>query len=437
MFKKRVIMLNIGQFLYTYKTDQHISDKVYKKLEDYFKSESKIFSRYSSLENSLYRNLPNINYQSEDDTLEFRKMILFLCSTLDEEMNSESKDTGSVSEITKMLLDYFDFISQSQHTDSISHIQDAIREYKNTYTYNYTYSYKNSYRLLQHKHISPEDLIYAMKCIYFAHDHFNFKYILLLRKYILTNFNNDNYIKLSLLKDNPGNDLLGIIFSDSVVLPDIFVLYEFMSTQFDVMKNNFSLLIDDKINVDNLMFILNVSYARYLVGICIFIIQCDYTGYFDKKNVEVMLLRMYRKFSFIIFTSIYKYFSVADMFLCISTLLLDDICIFTASMFTRDMIDNARSIASALSRDSAIEVYDDILDKICKEILKLWYDGNELGHIDMINKYKNSTKYLAYFEKKGFERQLREKLKNLCKERNIPRITGIHVSARKGKKRGH
>lgn len=428
-------MLNIGQLLYTFKEGQYISEKAQKRLTDYLEEESRVFSRYTSLESILSVYLPNMDAHYEDDKLEFRKLILFLVTVLDHGLE-ESPQMLLPRYVAENIQEYIRLLSTSEYADNLRHIDRTISEFKSTYTQKSCLSYGKVQEVLRNKKLDKEAIITILKSLYFAHDYMDIASILALRSYLLKNHKSDKYVRLTQLKPNPGNTLQGILFSDSILLEDILILYNKLCTDYELIWPDFTCIKEDGIDQETFDLVLVAAYSRYVVALLLFLVQCDYSGYFDKKDIGIYLLKVYRKFGFVIFTAIYKYLTVAEQVLCVSMLILDDVCTYYSSLFTRNRLDNARALASALSRDIATEDFSRVIEKLCQKALDLWEKGSELGHIDMINSFKKQARYKTYFEKRGFERQLATKLKDLCREKNIPRITGIHISARKGKKKG-
>lgn len=220
---------------------------------------------------------------------------------------------------------------------------------------------------------------------------------------------------------------MGLIFTDIQIFKASLFYYDDMMKDDYFKRCEFNFNEEELDNRDTFNLILSFGYFRYLIEAFIFIIQCDYSGFFDNKGIEKWLLKAYRRYGFAILTAIYDSFDTIDMLHTISKMLLDDVCTYTASTFKVDRINDARAIASALSRDVAIPDFSQVIDKICESAIHQWEGGSTLDHISMLKTFKKNWRYAKYFGIRGFERQLKLKLLDVMRAKGLHFILGEDV----------
>lgn len=103
--------------------------------------------------------------------------------------------------------------------------------------------------------------------------------------------------------------------------------------------------------------------------------------------------------------------------------LLNDICIYTNNIYRND-INESRSIASAVSTFLGHKNFKYIIKNIVNKALKMWKDGSEYSHIQMIGHFKKLKTYGKYFNERGFERNLKKALIETARKEKINKIVG-------------
>lgn len=107
--------------------------------------------------------------------------------------------------------------------------------------------------------------------------------------------------------------------------------------------------------------------------------------------------------------------------------ILNDVCVYTYLISPRDKLDKASKMSSAIAADSRHENYDDIIDKIIKRVIKMLDAGYDKFHPQMLKYFKKSKKYGPFFDKPGFERQLKQAIIKVYTQKGIP-VLGINAS---------
>lgn len=428
-------MLNIGQMLYTLKEGQSLSSKVNERLQQYLTAESAIFSRYSSIQNIIASTLNDKSEQCGDGPVGFRNFMTILEGILNESLELTDDKKLTTEEVIYLCLAYIEEISQPKNADNLEHISKSLDEVKPFFTKPSSCSFSTAAKLLKKKELTRENMTEILKNIYFGRDYLNISSIIEIRAYIMHHLPKliDVMPPKSSWKENPGNTFMGLVFSDMPIFKDALSIYSLSLANNDFIKYDFSICTEEA-GVENFNFVLSLAYCRYLIGAFIFLTQCDYSGSFDNRGVERWLIKAYRRYGFGVLTSIYKSFTAIDMMHAVSMIFLDDICTYTSASFTRDRLDSARAIASALSRDIAIKDFSEIIEKICSSAVEQWEAGSQLDHISMLEEFKKNRRYAKYFKERGFERQLKLKLREIMRAKGLHFILGEDVFKRTGNK---
>lgn len=157
----------------------------------------------------------------------------------------------------------------------------------------------------------------------------------------------------------------------------------------------------------------------------------------NDKNIEYSLIKIYRRLGLLILSSVYKDISVSDLIWLQQLMIINDILIHSYFIIQNKRIFVLESVLSTLSTYYTPKYTCKIsvtIDNIIKDAIKMYKDGSEHSHIQMIEYFKKKKKYADYFSIRGFERNLKSKLKRVMKDNNINKIEGDGYY-RKGYKR--
>lgn len=417
-------MLHVGKALFLYGEDQEISDSVTKKLKEYFDKEAELYIRYSAILGMSVHVLNNSGDRSDDFRCELRHAAAGMCAILDEVYKTNSIKVYTASEFLNIIHEYIEKYKSSDFIENINHIKNTIEKIKEKYSQKVKYSFYNGVKIFKKSKISPQEASEAIIRMLYARDYFNIDSILVLRNYLLNSEISNTHLNMDKLDKNPGNDLLGLFFSDYILIDKIYDMYTYFFNHPQSLIRDIPLEENSELITENFDFICTIIYVRYIISIFLFIIECDKTGYFENKKIDKILLKSYRTFSMIILNSVYRSLSMFEFTWFSNLELLNDICVYTSDISPRNRLDEARAMASAISADASHKNFKDIIEKIKKAALKKWKAGCEYHHIQMIDYFKKSKTYAPYFEQRGFERNLRKILIETAKQEGINKILG-------------
>lgn len=257
-------------------------------------------------------------------------------------------------------------------------------------------------------------------------DYFNIEKIYKLRDMLLSTAICRDIMKDFIIQKNPQKNIISLFLSDYKLFEQIIAsvqkVYVFNLNDEEELQYFFN-------------FICMLLYFRVILNIYILVGQCDTTGLFDEKRMEIYLSKIYHRINIIIYNYVYKSMSINEHIYFLSTTILDDFCLHAQTSLDVDRLDNGVSLAGAIARTPARTEIDDIINQICEEAITEWNDGSSLDHIDMIALFKKRGKYARFFAQGSFEKKLNARIKQVCNKRNIRRIRGIDVYVYKRKKR--
>lgn len=427
-------MLNSGQIAYQFTEGHKISDGLRNKLSAYSEEQLKLFTRYASMENQVIFALGQAHPDEAARSILVRNYMLYLVSALNQLSQADGRIINSPKELIDTIMSYLDSLPTERFADTINNIHAALSFRKELFLGANPYSYKTAATLLRTGNLTKDDSIQIAKCLYFAHDYLDFSAVLSLRKSILSKYASGWPLHADKLSPNPGTNLLSLLFSDKSLIVDLIGLYEVFASNPNNAKIDMTIWEDDALNFESFSWVCLFGYGRYLITAVIFVVQCGLTSSLDVYRICKTLLSIYNRFGFYIFTAFYKYINTFEEMSLPVTLLLEDMAMHTSIFHTHAHLDKARSLASAISRDSAVKDFTDVIEKICERAMKEWNSGCALNHMDMIRKFKGYKRYASYFKERGFESKLCKRMKLLCRENGIKAIAGEDVAARQGKK---
>ncbi len=429
-------MLHVGKGLYLYGVKQTISDNVKKRLDEYFKKESDLYGRYISVLSGSISLLDKHCDKTDDFRIELYNAALKMCLSLDAIYKIGETAESIDKKFLRIIHSYMNKFKSPDYLENITHINatinDMIKDNKQMYSGETTYSFRNGVKILKKDKISPQEATESIILMLYARDYFNIKSILTLRNYLFNSQIANAYIGVGKLNKNPGNDFMGLLFSDYVLIDSIFPLYRLVATDVKFLCAEHPLEKNNELIRENFDYICMIIYVRYITSILLFIIECDISDYLEKEEIDKILLEMYRKFSLIILSAVYRSLSMLEFTMFSNLEILNDICVYTHLFSPKDKLDNANKIFSAIAGDAGHEYFGKEIEMIVKRAIKKWEDGSELSHVQMIQKFKDSAKYKQYFEKRGFERNLKKVLKKRMDEEDIQKWAGVNYFQGRG-----
>ena len=78
---------------------------------------------------------------------------------------------------------------------------------------------------------------------------------------------------------------------------------------------------------------------------------------------------------------------------------------------------------------------DDIIEDMANIALKEWKNLNILSHIQMIEFLKKTDRFAKALKQRGVERNLKKRLKQICRDNNFPYIEGEDMFTGAGRKK--
>lgn len=357
-----------------------------------------------------------------------------MCVILDEIYKEDGIKIYKRDEFLEIIHKYIDKFKLPEFIENINHLNNVIKSKKEYHSRCVKYSFQNGVNVFRKHKISPQEATKSIINMLYSSDYLNIDSILILRNYLLNSKIANYHLGMNTLSKNPGNNLLGLFFSDYVLIDKIFDIYIqfFDNTQF--LLTDIPLDEDNELILDNFDYICMIIYARYIISIFIFIIECDTTGYFENEVIDKILARAYRTFSMVILSSVYRNLSMFEFTWFSNLEILNDICVYTHDISPRSKLDKARAIASAISADAGHKNYKDVITNIKKTAKKKWEEGCDFNHIQMIEYFKKLKKYSQYFDDDKFEGVLRKALIDLSNQEGFKKVLGIDCF-RKGARR--
>lgn len=419
-------MLHVGKALFLYGEEQTISDNVTKKLKEYFDRQGELYVRYGSILNMATYILNERGDNSDDFRWELRRAAVGICAMLDEVYKKKGVKIYKQGEFLEILHEYINKFKNPDFLENINHINDTIKNNRELYSKKVKYSFHEGVKIFKKDKIQPQDAVKSIISMLYARDYYNIDSILIMRNYLISSEIANYHLEICALTKKPGNDLLGLFFSDYTLIDRIYDLYNYFFNTPQSLMADIPLAENNELIKDNFDFICMIVYARYIISIFIFIIECDKTGYFENEKIDKILLKAYRTFSLIILSSVYRNLSMFEFTWFSNMELLNDICVYAYEISPRDRLDEARTMASAISADAAHKDFTKIIEKIVKAAIKKWKDGCDFNHIQMIDYYKKSNSYAEFFNERGFERNLKKSLIEAAKQEGINKISGVN-----------
>lgn len=420
-------MLHVGKALYLYGSEQNISNNVTNKLKKYFEKEAEVYIRYASVLANSLENLNEYGDKTDDFRAELRKSAVGICLILDDVYKRDGIRFYEPDEFKEIIHNYMDKFKSPDFSENLNHLNSTIKNKIDIYSKEEKYSFFNGVKVLKKKNITHQEATESIILMLYARDYFNIKSILVLRKYLLNSQIANDHLGMGKLNKNPGNDLMGILFSDYGLIDNIFDLYSMFRSKPEFLITDIPLDENGALVKDNFDYICMIIYARYITSLILFIIECDKSGYFENEKIDKILLKIYRTLSLIILSSVYRSLSMFEFTWFSNLEILNDVCVYTYLISPRDKLDKASKMSSAIAADSRHENYDDIIDKIIKRVIKMLDDGYDKFHPQMLKYFKKSKKYGPFFDKPGFERQLKQAIIKVYTQKGIP-VLGINAS---------
>ena len=430
--KKRIAMLHVGKAVYLYGVEQTISKNVSTKLKKYFENEAEVYVRYASILANSIANLNEYGDRTDDYRAELRKAAVGMSLILDDVYKREGVRVYQPDEFKEIIHNYMDKFKSPDFSDNLDHINATINDNKARYSNEAKYSFYNGVKVFKKRDITPKEAAESIILMLYARDYFNLKSILVLRKYLLNSQIANDYLEIGKLNKNPGNDLMGLLFSDYGLIDNIFDLYSMFRHKPESLITDIPLDENGALIKDNFDYVCMIIYARYITSLLLYIIECDKSGYFENEKIDKILLKIYRTFSLIILSSVYRSLSMFEFTWFSNLEILNDVCVYTHLISPRDKLDNASKMSSAIAADSRHENYDDIIDKIIRRAIKMLDKGYDKFHSQMLEYFRKSKKYGPFFDKPGFERQLKQAIIKVYTQKGMP-VLGINASDYKRK----
>lgn len=418
-------MLHIGKCEYLYGQEQTISDNVMKKLENYFNKEGELFVRYDSILSHLLYELDGYDDTTNDFRCELRKSAAVICLMLDGKHKHGELKIYKYQEIIDIIYAYMDKFKQAGFLENNTTIDSSIENNMEKYANKWKYSFYNGTKVLKKKKITPDLATKSIILMLYARDYFNIKSILILRNYVMNTEIAKIHLNTEKFNINPGNDLKGLIFSDYGLIEKILALYGSLRSNLSIFITDIPLEENGELIKDNFDYICMILYARNIISLIIFIIECDSTGYFENEKIDKILLKVYRTFSMIILNSVYRSLSMFEFTLFSNLQILNDICAYSYLITPRNKLDDASKISSAIAGDAGHKNHDDIINKIIKRVNTKLDKGCKDTHPQMLKYFKNSKEFSHHFNERGFERAFKKALIETYRQRNLP-IIGIN-----------
>lgn len=419
-------MLHVGKALYLYGLEQDISNNVTNKLKKYFENEAEVYVRYASVLANSLENLNEYGDKTDDFRAELRKAAVGICLILDDVYKREGIRFYEPDEFKEIIHNYMDKFKSPDFSENLNHINATIKNKIDRYSIVEKYSFFNGVKALKKNNITHQEATESIILMLYARDYFNIKSILGLRKYLLNSQIANVHLGIGKLNKNPGSDLMGILFSDYGLIDNIFDLYGMFRSKPEFLITDIPLEENGTLIKDNFDYVCMIIYARYITSLLIFIIECDKSGYFENEKIDKILLKIYRTFSLIILSSVYRSLSMFEFTWFSNLEILNDVCVYTHLISPRDKLDNASKMSSAIAGDASHENFDTEIKSIVNRAIKIWKGGSEISHVQMIKDFKNSKKYANYFNKRGFERNLKKALRKRMDEEGIQKWVGVN-----------
>lgn len=419
-------MITFCQCPFLLKEGQEKIENISTKIQEYSTDEMRLFYHFFGINRLLYTGLLENSELNCDNNIEcIRGSIIDVINYLLDEGIDGFIIEKNIKNIRNMLYKYMGDLKNKNIPDGIEKINNAISFLKERAKVCKEYSFDSAYEIFKKTHVDKYEALCAIKMMLLAKDYFNIDKIYKLRERLLSTELYRDIMKDFVMLKKPPQNILSLFLSDYMlieqIIPVINIVYYLDWDDDERLQYSFN-------------FVCMLLYFRFILNIYILVGQCDTTGFFDEKRMEIYLSKIYHRINIIIYNYIYKSLSINEHIYFLVTAIFDDFCLHAQTSLDVDRLDKGVRLAGAIARTPARTEIDDIINQICGEAIKEWNDGSPLDHIDMIEFFKKKKKYACFFAKGSFEKRLNARIKKVCSENNIRRIRGIDIFVHKRKK---
>lgn len=408
------------------------SDNVMIKYAKYIAEECKLFTRYNNILHTTLNTLITNKFQGNDNhntlTISVMKLLIPLDMLIDEKANSKYTIRDGIN----MLLDYLAKFRTPEYLNNIYFIRDALKLLVELFPKDNTYSIHNAANIIKRTTLDANAARSFLIQMLFARDFLNYKDILVIRNYLINSQSANKFYNFRGLNKNPGNDVLSIFFSDCELIPSLVEFGDLLFTHNEVLFSEMLLEEDGKFYKNGFDYICAVAYGRFLLTICIFVMEADISNYFKDEIIKQGYSRILRLFSLYIFATASKNMSIAEI-ICFSNIeIINDILGHINVITSFQKLEKSRALLSSVAATSGHKNFDNLINKIIKIVNKKLDNGCKYTHAQMLKHFKNSPEFSKYFKKKsenrGFERALRKAIIETYQQRGLPIVGTNGVS---------
>ncbi len=385
---------------------------------EYFANETKSQQYYSNLSEIYKRFLLCNKFINKDRTfmVEFYKMFLESISNEKYDKNTEfidSNDYIKICEDINTLMKYSekeDYKLIFEHTKALLNLCEQHRTFVEKYSYDVAFNYLNN------KNIDSYNIF--LKTVLVSDDYFNANKLYELRNLILTSNHLEKQDRLLFCQDKIDKTLSSMFFADYKLIQLVIYILKY----FDKYRNNATY-----INI--------LIYGRFII----FAMAQLYTnrhifGEFE-YYVPLILNKIYNKIDLLIFNIAKDLFDDIEIMYLIMSKLLGEASIHEELKIGSVHIKNSIKFQKKFERFVAGCIHDNIIEEMADVALKEWKNLNTLSHIQMIEFLKKTDRFAEALKERGVERNLKKRLKQICRDNNFPYIEGEDMFTGAGRKK--
>lgn len=392
-------------------------DNIGERLRNHIYKEESFFRHYLHI---LHSSFTKLNSQVEDkDNIIYDLIDTIICiaDILDLKYDDDIYKSNSLDEIIKITNQYVqEHINLPDNYMDFISIKDDIIQYNKSFTHNEKYSFYRGTKIFLSANLCPQDAKTSIIRMLFARDIFNFEAIKLLREYLINSPMANATLQLEAINKKQTYNLLTIFRSDYKLIKKILYIYD--ESNNTNTRNLFSyeqkLVENGKLNIILFDYINSLIYSRYIIAVYIFLIESTYLHILEDKNIEFILIKIYRRLGLLILSFIFKDISFSELMWFQQLMTLDDILVHSYYITPDNRIAELESLLSTYAAHYTPKHTSKmpfIINDIVDSAIKLYKDGSEYSHIQMIEYFKKKKKYADYFNIRGFERNLKSQLK--------------------------
>ena len=155
----------------------------------------------------------------------------------------------------------------------------------------------------------------------------------------------------------------------------------------------------------------------------------------DKYKIDLVLNKLCNAMDYQIFNNIEECMTDNEILWFIVRKNYEDVLFHAQNSLTLEKMSKIYSFMVAITKSINANDNDNIIEEMANIALKEWNKLNTLSHIQMIEFLKKTDRFAEALEVRGVERNLKKRLKKICRDNNFPYIEGEDMFTGAGRKK--